>query len=345
MTSPLCLLFIPPSLNSCFPSPSPPFLYFNNYQFSFPVILCFLLFPEFFFCFFSHLWRPPTHLFKKALSHPCFVKLCDAHLYLPWLSPDFPYSPTSQPPLARLFTNAQVAEKFKQTFLKWRSWPQISVQVLVASKGGLSGMWWENMSFSINKCYCMDANHIKIHTPTRPNSLIQTIFFGRVTLALRTSLLNHRDHQSSSDIGKRFNITTTQRKSHNNAEEKWIIRDMNPVAVSQKHLLPSVPPIIGLRGGVCCKKHVWRDPLTIIGHFFARDQHHHPHVMGPQHTFILKSSNQDVLNLSKDRSPDESGQGIAPPFYCKLRGIQRDQFRTTLHWCLAGWVALPLLPW
>ena len=123
-------------------------------------------------CVFSHLWRPPTHLFKKALSHPCFVKLCDAHLYLQWLSSDFPYSPTSQPPLARLFTNAQVAEKFKQTFLKWRSWPEISVQVLVASKGGLSGMWWENMSFSINKCYCMDANHIKIHTPTRPNSLI-----------------------------------------------------------------------------------------------------------------------------------------------------------------------------
>ena len=172
-----------------------------------------LALPRFFFCFFSHLWRPPTHLFKKALSHPCFVKLCDAHLYLQWLSSDFPYSPTSQPPLARLFTNAQVAEKFKQTFLKWRSWPEISVQVLVASKGGLSGMWWENMSFSINKCYCMDANHIKIHTPTRPNSLIQTIFFGRVTLALRTSLLNHRDHQSSSDIGKRFNITTTQRKS------------------------------------------------------------------------------------------------------------------------------------
>ena len=56
-------------------------------------------------CFFSHLWRPPTHLFKKALSHPCFVKLCDAHLYLQWLSSDFPYSTTSQPPLARLFTD------------------------------------------------------------------------------------------------------------------------------------------------------------------------------------------------------------------------------------------------
>ena len=119
---------------------------------------------------------------------------------------------------------------------------------------------------------------------------------------------------------------------------------MNPVAVSQKHLLPSVPPIIGLRGGVCCKKHVWRDPLTIIGHFFAWDEHHHPHVMTPSHTFVLESLNQDVLNLSKDRSPDESGQGIAPPFYCKLRGIQRDQFRTTLHcaW-LGGWPSSPLV--
>ena len=210
MTSPLCLLFIPPSLNSCFPSPSPPFLYFNNYQFSFPVILCFLLSPEFFFCFFSHLWRPPTHLFKKALSHPCFVKLWDAHLYLQWLSSDFPYSPTSQPPLARLFTNAQVAEKFKQTFLKWRSWPEISVQVLVASKGGRVECDGKICPFqSINAIACMQI----ISYQTRPNSLIQTIFFGRVTLALRTSLLNHRGHQSSSDNGKRFNIWDTQGKS------------------------------------------------------------------------------------------------------------------------------------
>ena len=156
-------------------------------------------------CFFSHLWRPPTHLFKKALSHPCFVKLCDAHLYLQWLSSDFPYSTTSLPPLARLFTSAQVPEKFKQTFLKWRSWPEIAVQVLVVSKGGLRGMWWENKSFSINKCYCMHVNHI-ISYQTRPNSLIQTIF-------LRTSLLNHRDYQSSSDNGKRFNIWDTQGKS------------------------------------------------------------------------------------------------------------------------------------
>ena len=46
--------------------------------------------------------------FQKGIfpnSHPCFVKLRDAHLYLQWLSSDFPYSTTSQPPLARLFTD------------------------------------------------------------------------------------------------------------------------------------------------------------------------------------------------------------------------------------------------
>ena len=196
MTSPLCLLFIP----------------FILRQLSIFLPCYFLLLALSRICFFSHLCRPPTHLFKTALSHPCFVKLCHAHLYLQWLSSDFPYSPSSQPPLARLFTNAQVAEKFKQTFLKWRSWPEIAVQVLVASKGGLRGMWWENKSIPINKCYCMHANLI-ISYQTRPNSLIQTIFFSRVTLALRTSLLNHRDHQSSSDNGKSFNIATTQGKS------------------------------------------------------------------------------------------------------------------------------------
>ena len=85
MTSPLCLLFIPPSLNSCFPSPSPPFLYFNNYQFSFPVILCFLLSPEFFFAF-SHTCGVhqrifskrhfPTHALWSCRTHTCTCSDC-----------------------------------------------------------------------------------------------------------------------------------------------------------------------------------------------------------------------------------------------------------------------------
>ena len=96
-------------------------------------------------CFFSHLCRPPTHLFKKAFS-------------------------------------------------------QIPTHAL-----------W---SWGTHTCTCSDCPLIIIISyQTRRNTLIQTIFFGRVTLALRTSLLNHRDHQSSSDNGKRFNIWDTQGKS------------------------------------------------------------------------------------------------------------------------------------
>ena len=75
MTSPLCLLFIPPSLNSCFPSPSPPFLYFNNYQFSFPVILCFLLSPEFLFLLVLTPVASTNASFQKGTFPPI---LCEA---------------------------------------------------------------------------------------------------------------------------------------------------------------------------------------------------------------------------------------------------------------------------
>ena len=51
-----------------------PFLYFNNYQFSFPVILCFLLSPDFFLLFLTPM-ASTNASFQKGTFPPM---LCEA---------------------------------------------------------------------------------------------------------------------------------------------------------------------------------------------------------------------------------------------------------------------------
>ena len=197
MTSPLCLLFIP----------------FILRQLSIFLPCYFLLLALSRICFFSHLWRPPTHLFKKAFSqipthalwswgtHTCTCSDCPLIFPIQQLASHHLLGCSQmhrwRRNLNKLFSNGAAGSRL--LFKYW--WPQ---------KEGWEECDGKMSPFqSINAIACMQI----ISYQTRRNTLIQTIFFGRVTLALRTSLLNHRDHQSSSDNGKRFNIWDTQGKS------------------------------------------------------------------------------------------------------------------------------------
>ena len=187
-----------------------PFLYFNNYQFSFPVILCFLLSPEFFFAF-SHTCGVhqrifskrhfPTHALWSCATHTCTCSDCPLIFPIHQLVSHHLLGCSQmhrwRRNLNKLFSNGAAGSRFlfRCQWSQKEDWEECD--------GKISPFQ------SINAIACMQI----ISYQTRPNSLIQTIFFGRVTLALRTSLLNHRDHQSSSDNGKRFNIWDTQGKS------------------------------------------------------------------------------------------------------------------------------------